>query len=101
MECLYPSNNYLHHNFDSGVCIAPGKYYEMTFTFYPREAKKYSETITFEVNGLSRQSVQVNGTGTEMKVWLRIKYSEMITFEVNGLSRQSVQVNGTGTEMKV
>ncbi|KAK3085440.1 hypothetical protein FSP39_003318 [Pinctada imbricata] len=68
VECLYPNNTYLSHTFESGRCIAPGDYYDVTFTFYPREAKKYSETITFEVNGLSRQSVQINGTGTEMKI---------------------------------
>lgn len=68
MECLYPNNDYLRHTFESGICIPPGKSYDMTFTFCPREAKKYVETVQFEINGLSKQSVQISGTGTELKV---------------------------------
>jgi hydrocephalus-inducing protein len=68
VECLYPNNDYLRHTFESGICISPGKSYDMTFTFCPREAKKYIETVQFEINGLSKQSVQVIGTGTELKV---------------------------------
>lgn len=68
VECLYPNNDYLRHTFESGICIPPGKSYDMTFTFCPREAKKYVETVQFEINGLSKQSVQISGTGTELKV---------------------------------
>lgn len=64
---MYALTNHLHHNFDACV-IQPGQSVDVTITFYPREAKKYNETMTFEINGLSRQSVQVMGTGTEMKV---------------------------------
>lgn len=40
----------------------------ITFSFYPREAMKYKESIEFEINGLSRQKVEILGFGTEMKV---------------------------------
>lgn len=68
VECLYPNNDYLRHTFESGICIPPGKSYDMVFTFCPREAKRYVETVQFEINGLSKQSVQIIGTGTELKV---------------------------------
>jgi hypothetical protein len=41
---------------------------DVTFTFIPREARVYKEMVAFEINGLSRNSVQIMGTGTEMKV---------------------------------
>jgi len=58
---------WLHHNFDA-VVIAPQQTFDVTFTFYPRETIKYKETVTFEINGLSKQTVDFTGQGTEMKV---------------------------------
>lgn len=72
VDCLYAPTNHLHHNFEACV-LQPSESVNMNLVFYPREAKKYSDIITFEINGLSKQSVQVNGTGTEMKVNKDIK----------------------------
>ena len=41
---------------------------DVPFTFYPREPIKYKETVTFEINGLSKQNIEISGQGTEMKV---------------------------------
>lgn len=54
-------------NFSVDV-IKPGKTLEIPITFYPREAVSYRELIPFEINGLSQQTVEVKGKGTEMKV---------------------------------
>lgn len=67
IDCLYEPTNHLHHNFEAGV-VAPGQSVDVTFTFYPREAMRYHEVVTFEINGLSKQSVEFVGQGTEMKV---------------------------------
>ena len=48
--------------------IAPGHTVEVQFTFAPREAQEYCEIVEFELNGLSRQKVEICGTGTELKV---------------------------------
>jgi hydrocephalus-inducing protein len=57
----------LHHNFEAQV-IAPKQSVDVTLSFYPREAVKYHESILFEINGLSKQAVDIYGQGTEMKV---------------------------------
>lgn len=67
VDCLYTPTNQLHHTFEACV-IQPGQSIEVAFTFYPREAKKYVEIVTFEINGLSRQDIEIRGQGTEMKV---------------------------------
>ncbi|XP_046359897.2 hydrocephalus-inducing protein homolog isoform X3 [Haliotis rufescens] len=67
IDCLYEPTNHLHHNFEAGV-VAPGQSVDVTFTFYPRETMRYHEVVTFEINGLSKQSVEFVGQGTEMKI---------------------------------
>ncbi|KAK6174452.1 hypothetical protein SNE40_017727 [Patella caerulea] len=67
IDCLYKSTNHLHHNFEAGV-IAPGSTMDVMFTFYPREAIRYQDQIIFEINGLSTQTVDFTGHGTEMKI---------------------------------
>ena len=67
VDCLYTPTAHLHHNFEAQV-IPPGESVDVKFTFFPREAKLYNETVAFEINGLSKQSVQIKGHGTEMKV---------------------------------
>lgn len=67
VDCLYPPTSHLHHDFEAQV-ISPHESADVTFTFYPREPVKYHEMVTFEINGLSKQGVEVFGLGTEMKV---------------------------------
>ncbi|KAL5255873.1 hypothetical protein ACHWQZ_G011188 [Mnemiopsis leidyi] len=67
IDCLYQSNAFL--EVTSKPCVIPaGKRTEVTFSFYPRHIMKYSETVTFLVNGLSTVDVVIAGQGTELKV---------------------------------
>ena len=45
---------------------------EVDIVFYPREARRYHETIPFEINGLSTMNVEIFGEGTDMKVRLHV-----------------------------
>lgn len=67
LDCLFEPTNYLHHDFEAQV-IPQNQAVDITFSFYPREAKRYRETVEFEINGLSKQKVEIIGVGTEMKV---------------------------------
>ena len=57
----------LAYKFEATV-VAPNATVEVPFTFCPRQAVKYHETIVFEINGLSKQKIEFFGTGSEMKV---------------------------------
>lgn len=67
LDCLYTNTPHIEVNFNVDV-IKPGKTLEIPITFYPREAISYRELIPFEINGLSQQTVEIKGKGTEMKV---------------------------------
>ena len=56
--------------------IQPGQSVDVPFTFFPREPIKYKEVVTFEINGLSKQNIEICGQGTEMKV---IRYRILYT----------------------
>lgn len=61
------------HNFKP-VVLQPGMLIDVSFFFYPREAVKYKEIVTFEVNGLSTKTVEFLGEGCEMKVSINLSY---------------------------
>ncbi|XP_052022456.1 hydrocephalus-inducing protein homolog [Apodemus sylvaticus] len=67
LDCLYTNTPHVEVNFHVDV-IKPGKTLEIPITFYPREAINYRELIPFEINGLSQQTVEIKGKGTEMKL---------------------------------
>lgn len=67
LDCLYTNTPHVEVNFSVDV-IKPGKTLEIPITFYPREAINYRELIPFEINGLSQQTVEIKGKGTEMKL---------------------------------
>jgi len=67
VSCLYKSNAVLNHDFTGGL-LAVKKQRTVTFMFYPMEPIAYRETVTFEINGLTQQSVEIRGKGTEFKV---------------------------------
>ncbi|XP_069312434.1 hydrocephalus-inducing protein homolog [Eulemur rufifrons] len=67
IDCLYTSTTHLEVNFRVEV-IKPGKTLEIPIIFYPRESINYRELIAFEINGLSQQTVEIKGKGTEMKI---------------------------------
>ena len=67
VSCLYNSNSVLTHDFTGGL-LPVRQQRTVTFNFYPAEPIAYRETITFEINGLTRQSVEIKGKGAEFKV---------------------------------
>ncbi|XP_048371298.1 hydrocephalus-inducing protein homolog [Sphaerodactylus townsendi] len=67
LDCLFTSTPYLEVGFQGDV-LSPGGKIEIPFTFYPREAISYHEAVTFEINGLSKQIVEVLGNGIEMTI---------------------------------
>lgn len=67
LDCLFSNTAHLEVGFQAGV-LNPGEKIEVPITFYPREAVSYHEIIPFEINGLSQQTVEVLGKGSEMKV---------------------------------
>ena len=67
VDCLYTPTDFLRFKFDACV-IQPGECVDVPFEFVPREARKYKEVVTFEINGLTKQDIEFSGTGTEMKV---------------------------------
>ncbi|XP_076989079.1 hydrocephalus-inducing protein homolog isoform X4 [Tamandua tetradactyla] len=67
IDCSYTNTSHLEVNFRVDV-IKPGKTLEIPIIFYPRESINYRELIPFEINGLSKQIVEIKGRGTEMKI---------------------------------
>lgn len=49
---------------------------KVDIVFYPREARRYQETIPFEINGLSTMNVEIFGEGTDMKVQMIVIFSD-------------------------
>ncbi|XP_077982980.1 hydrocephalus-inducing protein homolog isoform X2 [Glandiceps talaboti] len=67
LDCHYVSTSFLQVQFEATV-LEPGKSINIPFTFYPRDPIKYHETITFDINGLSKTHIEVFGEGTDMNV---------------------------------
>jgi len=67
VSCLYKSNSVLTHDFTGGL-LPVKKQKTVTFNFYPSEPIAYRQTVTFEINGLTQQSVDIKGKGAEFKV---------------------------------
>lgn len=67
IESQYENCAHLEVNCQPGVLI-PNQAMQVDILFYPREARRYHETIPFEINGLSTMNVEIFGEGTDMKV---------------------------------
>ncbi len=50
--------------------LAPKEEAQAVFEFRPRDTISYSESVVFEINGLSRKSVSIRGDGAQMKIEL-------------------------------
>ncbi|XP_067853715.1 hydrocephalus-inducing protein homolog [Heptranchias perlo] len=80
LDCLFPKNSYLDVSFQP--CTLPSKKtVEATIVFYPREPIKYQEVVTFEINGLIRQSAKIFGQGTEMKIEVVNPNNKVVYFQ--------------------
>jgi len=67
VSCLYKSNSILTHDFAGGL-LPVREQKSVLFNFYPAKPIAYHETVTFEINGLTQQSVEIKGKGAEFKV---------------------------------
>uniref|UniRef100_A0A8C3T1C3 HYDIN axonemal central pair apparatus protein n=1 Tax=Chelydra serpentina TaxID=8475 RepID=A0A8C3T1C3_CHESE len=67
LDCLYTNTAHFEVSFQAEV-LSPGGKMEVPITFYPREAVSYHDIIPFEISGLSQQTIEVLGKGTEMKI---------------------------------
>eukprot|EP00079_Xenopus_tropicalis_P024447 XP_012817094.1 PREDICTED: hydrocephalus-inducing protein homolog isoform X1 [Xenopus tropicalis] len=67
MDCLYSNTAHIEVDFHA-VVLLPGGKMEIPITFYPRAAILYQETVIFQMNGHSKQAVNLQGQGIEMKV---------------------------------
>ncbi|XP_036605974.1 hydrocephalus-inducing protein homolog [Trichosurus vulpecula] len=79
LDCLYTNTAQLEVGWQVDV-IKPGKSLEIPITFYPREAVSYKEIITFEINGLLQQNIEIQGRGTEMKISVLDPESKIVKF---------------------
>ncbi|XP_059569698.1 hydrocephalus-inducing protein homolog [Alligator mississippiensis] len=79
LDCLFSNTAHLEVGFQAGV-LNPGEKIEVPITFYPREAVSYHEIIPFEINGLSQQTVEVLGKGSEMKIDVVEPQSKVVKF---------------------
>ncbi|XP_013405663.1 hydrocephalus-inducing protein [Lingula anatina] len=79
LDCLYKNSAQLHHDFEAQV-LPPGKTVDINFTFYPQEVKRYIEQVTFEINGLSKQGIEIIGQGTKMKIEVANPKQKLVNF---------------------
>uniref|UniRef100_A0A7M4E0K5 HYDIN axonemal central pair apparatus protein n=1 Tax=Crocodylus porosus TaxID=8502 RepID=A0A7M4E0K5_CROPO len=79
LDCLFSNTAHLEVGFQADV-LNPGEKIEVPITFYPREAVSYHEIIPFEINGLSQQTVEVLGKGSEMKIDVVEPQSKVVKF---------------------
>ncbi|CAE1301645.1 HYDIN [Acanthosepion pharaonis] len=94
LDCLYTCTNQLMHNFKPDV-LQPGMLIDVSFFFYPREAVKYKEIVTFEVNGLSTKTVEFLGEGCEMKVTVaesKHKIVKLGTHSIGSCTKRTIPI---------
>ncbi|XP_076848184.1 hydrocephalus-inducing protein homolog isoform X3 [Brachyhypopomus gauderio] len=67
VDCLFSNTPFLETSFSPEV-LPPGGCMDVLFTFYPREAVHYNQKVVFDINGCSKQVVEILGQGIEMKI---------------------------------
>ncbi|KAM8946018.1 LOW QUALITY PROTEIN: hydrocephalus-inducing protein homolog [Pelodytes ibericus] len=94
LECLYSGTAHFEVDFQSDVLL-PGGRRVVTITFYPRAAILYQETLIFQMNGHSTQSVCLQGQGAEMKVEVADPRHKVMSFgavRIGQMMRRSISV---------
>lgn len=81
--------------------IPANQWIDITFSFFPREARKYNEAIEFEINGLSRQKVKIVGIGTEMKVRIGPLHTSQTSISQRLISVSMWKVEVADSNMKL
>lgn len=67
IQCQFSNTSHLEMDFHPDV-LSPGAVMEVPLTFYPREAKRYHERLTFTLNSCITKHVDVLGQGIGLKV---------------------------------
>ncbi|XP_047451812.1 hydrocephalus-inducing protein homolog [Mugil cephalus] len=67
VQCQFKNTAFLEMDFQPEV-LSPGAVMEVPITFYPREARRYHEKLTFILNSCVTKQVDVLGQGVEMKL---------------------------------
>ncbi|XP_075998117.1 hydrocephalus-inducing protein homolog [Genypterus blacodes] len=67
VQCQFSNTFYLEIGFQQDV-LSPGSVKEIPITFFPREASRYHEKITFILNSCVKKLVDIRGQGIEMKL---------------------------------
>nr|XP_046249402.1 hydrocephalus-inducing protein homolog [Scatophagus argus] len=67
VQCQYRNTSYLEMDFQPDV-LSPGAVMNVPVIFYPREACRYHEKLTFILNSCVTKQVDILGQGIEMKL---------------------------------
>ncbi|CAN2389289.1 axonemal central apparatus assembly [Pristimantis euphronides] len=79
IDCLYSNTAHMELQFCSDV-LSPGDKMEVPIMFYPRAAILYKEMVIFQMNGHSKQLIQLQGHGIEMKIEVSDPKYKVINF---------------------
>ncbi|XP_026221932.1 hydrocephalus-inducing protein homolog [Anabas testudineus] len=69
IQCQFSNTSYLEMDFHPDV-LTLGAVMEVPLTFYPREARRYDEKLSFILNSCVTKHVEILGQGIEMKLEL-------------------------------
>ncbi|XP_049928998.1 hydrocephalus-inducing protein homolog isoform X2 [Epinephelus moara] len=67
VHCQFTNTSYLEMDFHPGI-LSPGAVMEAPVKFYPREACRYHEKLTFILNGCVTKHVDILGQGIKIKL---------------------------------
>ncbi|GAA6221266.1 hydrocephalus-inducing protein homolog [Lates japonicus] len=67
VQCQFKNTSYLEINFQPDI-LSSGAVMEVPITFYPRDACRYHEKLTFILNSCVKKQVDILGQGVEMKL---------------------------------
>lgn len=96
IDCLSNNNHKSCFTLDfKQTILNPGETITIPITFIPRESINYQEKIKFELNGLSKREILLQGIGTHMNIELvdnKQKIIDMGTLQIGKLSKKLVKI---------
>lgn len=87
IHCVSKAVPHLTYDFESRL-LAKGDSTRAILEFRPREPIKYSEVVTFEINGFFQKSIAVKGEGSPMRIELANLSQKMVKFGALRLSNK-------------
>lgn len=85
MNCLYQKSQILEVPFQP-TTLSPSQFVEIPIYFTPYEEIEYNENVVFEISGISTQSVEIKGRGSQLHLELVDLRKQVVNFgkvEVN------------------